>query len=76
MSIKYDKKDKYVADSITYIEKVKGIKISFSENAQLAIPKRTVSFKNKLLHNRFVNTVGMALFPKGSRLRNFFKSKL
>ena len=76
VSIKYDKKDKYVADSITYIEKVKGIKISFSENAQLVIPKRTVSFKNKLLHNRFVNTVGMALFPKGSRLRNFFKSKL
>ena len=76
VSIKYDKNDKLVANSISYIEKVKGIKITYSDNAQVVIPKRTTSFKNKLLHNRVINAVGMAIFPKGSKLRGFFKSKL
>ena len=76
VSIKYDKGDKYVTDALAYIENAKGIRISYSKDAQLTIPKRKTSLKNKLVHNRFVTAVGMALFPKGSKLRRAFKSKL
>ena len=76
VSIKYDRNDKYINDALLFIETAKGIKITYSKDAPIIIPKRSVSFKNRVLHNRFVNAVGMALFPKGSRLRDFFKKKL
>lgn len=76
VSIKYDKNDKYVNESLSYIEKAKGIKITYSKEAEVVIPKRKNSLKAKLLHNRFINSLGMALFPKGSKLRSFFKGKL
>ena len=76
VSIKYNKRDKYVADSIGYIEKQKGIRIESSENAQVTVPKRKKSLKSRILHSRIVLKTGLVLFPKGSKLRNVLKRKL
>lgn len=76
VSVNYDACDKYIASSLSYIEKKKGIKITCSKNAEIVLIRRKNSFKERLFHSKLVNTLGMALFPKGSKLRSFFKSKL
>ena len=76
VSVKYDKNDKYVAESIMYLKSVKGIKISYSEKPEVVIPKRQISIKDKVLHSKAVSTIGLALFPKGSKLRRLLKNKL
>jgi len=76
VSVNYDKSDKYVTNSMKAIEKALGIKIVFSKDAQIVIPKRKTSLKHKVLHSRFVVSVGMMLFPKGSKLRRTLKNKL
>ena len=76
VSVNYNKRDKYVFESIKAIEKNSCIKILYSRDAQITIPKRKISFKSKAFHNRLVVSVGMILFPKGSKLRRLFKSKL
>ena len=76
VSVNYDTSDEYIAKSIGYLAQKKGIKITYSKNAQLVIPKRKSSLKNKLLHNKLVCKVGMALFPKGSGIRRALKNKL
>lgn len=76
VSVNYDKNNKYVVESLEFIEKSKGIKITASKDAQIVIPKMKNSLKNKIYHNGFVLSLGMALFPKGSKLRKAFRSKL
>ena len=76
VSVNYDKKDKYVANSIKYLRDKCSINVIFAKEAQLVLPKRKYSFKSKVLHSRFVITVGMAIFPKGSKLRRMLKNKL
>ncbi|MBE6674147.1 MAG: glycosyltransferase family 2 protein [Ruminococcaceae bacterium] len=76
VSVNYDKSDEYVAKSIGYLAQKKGIKITYSKDAQLIMPKRKNSLKNKLFHNKLVCKVGMALFPKGSGIRKALKNKL
>ena len=76
VSVKYDKNDDYVTKSIMYLKSVKGMRVSYSDNAEIVIPKRKISFKSKLLHNRAVTSVAMALFPKGSKIRSALKGKL
>ena len=44
--------------------------------ADIHIPDGENSLRSKLLHNFFIYTTGTVLFPKGSRLREFLKSKL
>ena len=44
--------------------------------ATMFAPKEKISFKQRILHNIVVYRVGMALFPKGSKIRKFLKSKL
>lgn len=44
--------------------------------ATMIAPKEKVSLKQRIVHNVFVYRVGMALFPKGSKIRKFLKSKL
>ena len=74
--VKYDKNDEYVAKSIAYLKSVEGIAITYSDRAEIVIPRREVSIKDKVLHSRLVSTIGLALFPKGSKLRRLFKNKL
>ena len=44
--------------------------------ATFVFSKEKVSFKQRIIHNYFVYKVGMMLFPKGSKIRKFLKSKL
>ncbi|MBQ7226670.1 MAG: glycosyltransferase family 2 protein [Clostridia bacterium] len=76
VSVNYDKKDEYIANSIKYLRDKCSINVIFAKEAQLVLPKRKYSFKSKVLHSRFVITVGMAIFPKGSKLRRMLKNKL
>ncbi|MBO5261912.1 MAG: glycosyltransferase family 2 protein [Clostridia bacterium] len=76
VSVNYDACDEYIAASLSYIEKKKGIKITYSKDAEITIIRKKNSFKERLFHSKFINTLGMTLFPKGSKLRSFFKSKL
>ena len=73
---KVKKNDDYVTKSIMYLKSVKGMRVSYSDNAEIVIPKRKISFKSRLLHSRAVSSLGMALFPKGSKIRSALKRKL
>ena len=76
VSVNYDKGDEYVAKCIGYLAQREGIKVTYSRNAEITIPKRTSSFKNKLFHSKLAYKVGLTLFPKGSSLRRALKNKL
>lgn len=76
VSVNYDKGDEYIAKCIGYLAQKEGIKITFSKNAEITIPKRTSSLKNKLFHSKLAYTVGLTLFPKGSPLRKALKNNL
>ena len=76
VSVNYDKDDKYVVSSIKEIEKITGAKVVYCKDAQIVIPKRKNSLKCKALHSRFVVSLGMILYPKGSKIRKVLKSKL
>ncbi len=44
--------------------------------ATMFAPREKVSLKQRILHNIVVYRIGIALFPKGSKVRKFLKSKL
>ena len=74
VTVIYDKTDLYVSRTMKYIERIKH-DTTETERKTLMVPKSVVSFKNKLLHNPFVYSMGMVLFKKGSKTRAFLKSK-
>ncbi len=76
VSVNYDKSDEYIAKCIGYLAQKEGIRITFSKNAEITIPKRTSSLKNKLFHSKLAYSVGLTLFPKGSSLRKTLKNRL
>ena len=76
VSVNYDKSDTYIEASLRYIEKENGVSLPYSKTAQIVIPKRKNSLKTRVLHMSPVMSLGMILFPKGSKLRRVFKSKL
>ena len=73
VSVFYDKSDKYVSRSIDYMVEHEGKKITFSQNAEVVIPKQYVSLRTRVLHNRTVNILGNLMFKKGSKMRAFLK---
>lgn len=74
VTVIYDKSDKYVSKTMSYIERIKRSKGN-EEIKTLMVPKKVISAKNKFLHNHFVYSTGMLLFKKGSKLRAYLKSK-
>ena len=76
VSVNYDKSDEYIAKCIGYLAQKENIRITFSKNAEITIPKRTSSLKNKLFHSKLAYAVGLTLFPKGSSLRKKLKNSL
>ena len=61
----------YVRKSLESIKEDTGeLKLSASE---AVIPKAKYSFKNRIIMNRFVYTIGLLLFKKGSKIREFLK---
>ena len=71
---RYNEKDGYVAAAVGFIERMRP---SNSNSGRIiVIPRQRVSFKLKLLHNYFVYTLGMILFPKGSKIRAALKKRI
>ena len=76
ISVKYDKKDEYVAKSIEYINKKGLANVTCTEPVIIVVPKREIGLKSKVLHCKLVSLIGLALFPKGSKMRRKLKSSL
>ena len=74
-SISYEKSDGYVCRSVAFMNS-EGCDLYFSKNAQTVIPKQKASLKIRFLHNYYVYTLGMLLFPKGSKIRAFLKKHI
>lgn len=75
----YAKKGGYVYDKIKSINELYDkhyILLPNKKYADVIIPKENVLFKQRLLHNIFIYKVGMLLFPKGSKIRQFLKRKI
>ena len=68
----YEKKSKYISRIISDMPQ----RVIYSKHGEFAVPKRTISLKNKLIHNGFVYRLGTALFRKGSKSRAFLKRYL
>ncbi len=51
-----------------------GFRITVSDGGY-RIPKEKIRFINRLVHNPFIYRISAVLFPKGSRIRAFLKSK-
>ncbi len=74
VTVIYDKTDKYVSSTMSYIERMKH-SVTETERKTLMVPKKVISAKNRFLHNHLVYTMGMIFFKKGSKIRAFLKSK-
>ncbi len=70
---KYPKMDSYVAISLDYIGRMLGREINYSRGAAVRIPRRRIKLRSRIIHNYAVFKIGMLLFKKGSRIRNFLK---
>ncbi len=46
------------------------------KSADVVVSNEIYSLKKKILHNSFINRIGMFLIPKGSRLRKKLKAKI
>ncbi len=66
----------YQAKKVIEIFGKKAMFVKRKKYATMIAPKEKISFKQRILHNQIVYKVGMALFPKGSKIRKFLKSKL
>lgn len=75
----YAKKGSYGFESLCQMKVLFDRKfdiIKSKRRATFVMPKEKITFKQRLLHNPIVYKVGMFLFPKGSKIRKFLKSKL
>ncbi|MBO5287212.1 MAG: glycosyltransferase family 2 protein [Clostridia bacterium] len=73
LDVCYNKKDAYVAGAIEYLGKHEDRIIAYSKDAKITVPKQNISLKTRILHSKFVCTLGMVLFKKGSKTRAFLK---
>ena len=64
----------YIKINTIYLSAFNG-NISFSDDGIIP-PKDKVKFKDKILMNKFVYSLGLILFKKGSKLRAFLKKHL
>lgn len=72
VTVIYDKSDKYVDGTMKYIERRKH-DVTENDRKTLMVPKKLISYKNRLLHNHFVYSMGMLLFKKGARAKLILK---
>jgi hypothetical protein len=74
----YAKKGSYAFNSLVKMKAVWGLKFEFVTNkkqATIVIPKSDITLKQKIFYNSTIYRIGMMLFPKGSKMRRFLKSK-
>jgi hypothetical protein len=76
VNVIYNQKDKYVADTISYLMENNGVVLSRGSSKLVVVPKRKISTKTRLLHNKLAYLLGISLFKKGSKMRAILKSKL
>lgn len=73
----FAKKNGYAYKCLTKMKEMKSnFELAKRKDADILFPKEKVSLKQKIIHNPFVFKIGILLFPKGSRIRNFLKRKL
>ena len=62
----------YALMTLEFIKKHGG-RVEFSKGGRFDIPSPRVKFKHKLVHNYLLYSIGIVLFPKGSRIRAVLK---
>lgn len=67
-------KDEYTERMLQYLNQ-KG-KLAENAASPVAVPNFKIPLKKKIIHNKFVNKVGMLFFKKGSKSREFLKKFL
>lgn len=75
----FAKNNKYALASLEKMQKYLGKRLGlvlYKSQATFVFDKAKISPKQRILHNDFVQNVGKFLFPKGSKIRKFLKSKL
>lgn len=71
----YERSCRWVARTLHSMEQWKGVTLSWSrEGAE--VPKRYIPFRERLIHDPVLYRLGMAVFKKGSKTRNFLKKVL
>ena len=61
---------------ITRILKSMKHPVAYSRYGEFTVPRRDIRLRDRIIHNPIVYRVGMILFKKGSKLRNFLKRHL
>jgi len=77
ITVNYDKSSTFVSRIIYTYSKLSDKKIEYKkENADISIPVPKNRITDKIVHSKIVYTIGLLLFKKGSRMRNFLKRHL
>ena len=50
--------------------------VVYSRCGEFTVPRRDIKLRDRIIHNPIVYRIGMILFKKGSKLRNFLKKRL
>ena len=50
--------------------------VVYSRCGEFTVPRRDIKLRDRIIHNPIVYRIGMILFKKGSKLRNFLKKHL
>lgn len=74
--VDYDKKDKYVSKMIRLLSEEKGRKIIHMKGAKIKVPKKNISFREKIFKGALAYKVAKRLFKKGSKTRMSLKEKM
>ena len=74
----YAKKHSFALNQLTKIKHLFDKEfelVTDKKQANIIMPKEIYPLKLKILHNYFVYSLGIFLFPKGSKIRKFLKSR-
>ncbi len=74
-SVAYKGKDLYIKRSLKFLSEKKKIEL-VNKNADITVPKLSTPFKERLIYSPLFYKLGLVLFKKGSKLREFFKKFL
>ena len=77
ITINYDKSSVFISRIISTLSAISEKEIKYrKKNADITVPKAKNKFIDIIIHNDFVYKIGLILFKKGSRARNFLKRHL
>ena len=77
VTVNYDTSSKCVSRIIDFLSDVTDKKITYrKKGAKITVPKAKNKLIDRIIHNIFVYRIGLVLFRKGSKTRNFLKRHL